>query len=91
MLIGLMNGVMLLTVQLDVFTYTVMLHSMTFLVVGMALTAESGDILFNVNESDVLLHKGDVVIQLGNWHTWDNRSGVATLMSYVMIGGEFAA
>jgi uncharacterized cupin superfamily protein len=43
-----------------------------------------------LEESDVLLHKGDVVIQLGNWHTWDNRSGVATLMSYVMIGGEFA-
>jgi uncharacterized cupin superfamily protein len=44
-----------------------------------------------LEESDVLLHQGDVVIQLGNWHTWDNRSGVATLMSYVMIGGEFAA
>ena len=55
--IGLMNGVMLLTVEMDVFTYTVMLHSMTFFVVGMALTAESGDILFNVNESDVLLHR----------------------------------
>jgi uncharacterized cupin superfamily protein len=44
-----------------------------------------------LEESDVLLHQGDAVIQLGNWHTWDNRSGVATLMSYVMIGGEFAA
>jgi hypothetical protein len=43
-----------------------------------------------LEESDVLLHKGDVVIQLGNWHSWENRSGVATLMSYVMIGGEFA-
>src|SRR5215468_9915986 len=43
-----------------------------------------------LEESDVLLHKGDVVIQLGNWHTWENRSGVPTLMSYVMIGGEFA-
>jgi uncharacterized cupin superfamily protein len=44
-----------------------------------------------LEESDVLLHKGDVVIQLGNWHSWDNRSGVPVLMSYVMIGGEFAA
>jgi uncharacterized cupin superfamily protein len=44
-----------------------------------------------LEESDVLLHKGDVVIQLGNWHSWDNRSGVPTLTSYVMIGGEFAA
>jgi len=44
-----------------------------------------------LEDSDLLLHKGDVVIQLGNWHTWDNRSGMATLMSYVMIGAEFAA
>jgi len=35
-------------------------------------------------------NKGEVVIQLGNWHSWENRSGVPTLMSYVMIGGEFA-
>jgi len=55
--VGLMNGVMLLTIQLDVFTYTVILHSMTFFVVGLAVTAESGDILFNTNESDVLLHR----------------------------------
>jgi ABC-2 type transport system permease protein len=55
--VGLMNGMMLLTIQLDVFTYTVILHSMTFFVVGLAVTAESGDILFNMNESDVLLHR----------------------------------
>ena len=54
---GLMNGLMLQAIQLDVFTFTVMLHSMTFFVVGMALTAESGDILFNVNESDVFVHR----------------------------------
>jgi len=44
-----------------------------------------------LEDSDVLIRKGDVVIQLGNWHSWDNRSGVPVLMSYVMIGGEFAA
>src|SRR5882724_7663404 len=54
---GLMNSLLLLTIHLDVFTFTVILHSMTFFVVGMALTAESGDILFNVNESDVLVHR----------------------------------
>src|SRR4030081_980765 len=52
MFIGLMNGVMLLTIQLDVFTYTVILHSMTFFVVGLSVTAESGDIPFNTNEND---------------------------------------
>lgn len=55
--VGLMNGLMLLGIEMDVFTYTVLLHSMTFFVVGMAVTAESGDILFNTNESDVLVHR----------------------------------
>ena len=55
--VGLMNGLMLLGIDMDVFTYTIMLHSMTFFVVGMAVTAESGDILFNTNESDVLVHR----------------------------------
>jgi uncharacterized cupin superfamily protein len=43
-----------------------------------------------LEDSDVLIRAGDVVIQLGNWHSWENRSGVPVLMSYVMIGGEFA-
>ena len=43
-----------------------------------------------LEDSDVLIRKGDVVIQLGNWHSWENRSDVPVLMSYVMIGGEFA-
>ncbi len=54
---GLMNSLLLMTIHLDVFTFAVILHSMTFFVVGMALTAESGDILFNVNETDVLVHR----------------------------------
>lgn len=56
-LAGFITGMVALTGQLDVFTYSVMLHSMTFFVVGMAITSESGDILFNVNESDVLVHR----------------------------------
>ena len=44
-----------------------------------------------LEDSDVVIRAGDVVIQLGNWHSWDNRSGVPVLMSYIMIGGEFAA
>src|SRR5260370_8820421 len=43
--------------QLDVFTYAVLVNSMTFLVLGMAVTSESGDILFNANESDVVVHR----------------------------------
>src|SRR5258708_12558970 len=53
--VGLMTGIA--ASQLDVFTYAVLVHSMTFFVVGMAVTSESGDILFNANESDVLVHR----------------------------------
>ena len=42
-------------------------------------------------DGEVPLHKGDVVIQLGGWHTWDESSGAPTLNSVVMIGGEFAS
>src|ERR1043166_5404037 len=43
--------------RVDLFTFTIIIHSMTFFVVGMAVTSESGDILFNANESDVLVHR----------------------------------
>ena len=57
MFVGLMTGIAVLSTRLDVFTYTILVHSMTFFVVGMAVTSESGDILFNTNESDVLVHR----------------------------------
>lgn len=57
MFVGLMTGIVVLSTRLDVFTYTILVHSMTFFVVGMAVTSESGDILFNTNESDVLVHR----------------------------------
>src|SRR2546422_10128266 len=43
--------------HVDLFTFTIIVHAMTFFVVGMAVTSESGDILFNANESDVLVHR----------------------------------
>src|SRR6266404_1892862 len=40
--------------RLDVFTYALIAHSMTFLLVGMSLIAEAGDVLFNLAENEVL-------------------------------------
>ncbi len=54
-IVGLMTG--FAATQLDVFTFSMLVHAMTFFVVGMAVTSESGDILFNANESDVLVHR----------------------------------
>lgn len=48
-----------------------------------------GDRKLVLPDSEVVLQKGDVVIQLGNWHTWAKASDVDNMMSYVMIGGEF--
>ena len=42
-----------------------------------------------LDRDDVPVKRGDAVVQLGNWHAWDNRSGVDVEMSYVMIGAEF--
>ena len=48
-----------------------------------------GDRVLLLEDSEVVLNKGDVVIQCGNWHSWGAKSDVPTIMSYVMIGGEF--
>src|SRR6188474_1153903 len=53
--VGLMTGIIAFSAHIDLFTYTIIVHAMTFAVVGMAVTSESGDILFNANESDVLV------------------------------------
>lgn len=41
-----------------------------------------------LEEYNVTLGKGDVVIQLGNWHSWANLPDSPGMMSYIMIGGE---
>ncbi len=57
MVTGLMTSTFAFSSLVDLFTFSIIIHSMTFFVVGMAVTAESGDILFNANESDVLMHR----------------------------------
>jgi quercetin dioxygenase-like cupin family protein len=48
-----------------------------------------GERLLVLEEEQTTLRKGDVVIQLGGWHTWARGADVCSMMSYVMIGGEF--
>jgi len=54
--IGLAVGVAA-SAHVDVFAYALLMHGMTFVMVGLGLTAESGDALFNRAESDVLGHR----------------------------------
>ena len=48
-----------------------------------------GERVLVLEDEQTTLRKGDVVIQLGGWHTWARGADVSSMMSYVMIGGEF--
>lgn len=50
-----------------------------------------GEITLLLDDQDVLLKAGDVVIQRGTNHAWSNRSDKSALMLYVLIDGEFDA
>ena len=48
-----------------------------------------GEITLLLDEGDVNLKAGDVVIQRGTSHAWSNRSGKPVKMLYVLIDGAF--
>ena len=50
-----------------------------------------GEIVMLLDDEDVHLKAGDVVIQRGTNHAWSNRSGKPVKMMYVLIDGEFDA
>jgi hypothetical protein len=48
-----------------------------------------GEITMLLDEAEVELRAGDVLIQLGTNHAWSNRSGKVAKMLYVLIDGQF--
>ena len=50
-----------------------------------------GEITMLLDDSEVHLKAGDVVIQRGTNHAWSNRSGQPVRMLYVLIDGAFDA
>ena len=48
-----------------------------------------GEITLILDDGDVSLKAGDVVIQRGTSHAWSNRSGKPVKMLYVLIDGKF--
>jgi uncharacterized cupin superfamily protein len=48
-----------------------------------------GEITLILDEGDINLKAGDVVIQRGTSHAWSNRSGKPVKMLYVLIDGKF--
>ena len=48
-----------------------------------------GEITLLLDEEDVVLKAGDVVIQRGTNHAWSNRSGKPVRMLYILIDGRY--
>ena len=48
-----------------------------------------GEITLLLDDSEVHLKAGDVVIQRGTNHAWSNRSGKPVRMLYVLMDGQF--
>jgi quercetin dioxygenase-like cupin family protein len=48
-----------------------------------------GEVTMLLDDQDVVLKEGDVVIQRGTNHAWSNRTDKPVLMLYVLIDGKF--
>jgi mannose-6-phosphate isomerase-like protein (cupin superfamily) len=51
----------------------------------------SGEITMVMDDEDVHLKAGDVVIQCGTNHAWSNRSKAPCVVAFVLIDGDFDA
>jgi mannose-6-phosphate isomerase-like protein (cupin superfamily) len=49
----------------------------------------SGELTMLLDDSEVVLHAGDIVVQCGTNHAWSNRGTVPCQVAFVLIDGEF--
>lgn len=49
----------------------------------------SGELTMILDDSEVVLHAGDVVVQCGTNHAWANRGTVPCQIAFILIDGEF--
>jgi mannose-6-phosphate isomerase-like protein (cupin superfamily) len=49
----------------------------------------SGEITMVMDDRDVELKAGDVLVQCGTNHAWSNRSNAPCVIAFVLIDGEF--
>jgi quercetin dioxygenase-like cupin family protein len=49
-----------------------------------------GEVILLLEDSEVLLKKGDVVVQRGTNHAWENRSDKITRMAFFHVDSEFS-
>ena len=48
-----------------------------------------GEIYLVLDDCETLLRTGDIVVQRGTDHAWENRSDQLCRMAFILIGGEF--
>ena len=48
-----------------------------------------GEIVLVLDDSEVVLRAGDVVVQRGTNHAWANRSSAVARVAFVLLDGEF--
>ena len=49
----------------------------------------SGELTMVLDDEDVLLRAGDVVVQCGTNHAWSNRSNAPARIAFILIDGTF--
>jgi quercetin dioxygenase-like cupin family protein len=51
----------------------------------------SGAVTLVLDDSETVLRAGDVAVQRGTNHRWENRTGDIALMAFILIDGAFTA
>ncbi|MCX4706909.1 cupin domain-containing protein [Streptomyces sp. NBC_01373] len=49
-----------------------------------------GEVVLVLDDTETVLRSGDVVVQRGTDHRWENRSGAVARMAFVLVDGEFS-
>ncbi|SDH86152.1 cupin domain-containing protein [Paraburkholderia phenazinium] len=49
----------------------------------------SGELTLLLDDSEVVLHAGDVLVQCGTNHTWENRSQAPATVMFVLMSGAY--
>ena len=49
----------------------------------------SGELTLVLDDSEVTLHPGDMIVQRGTNHAWSNRTDQPCIIAFILVDGEF--
>jgi quercetin dioxygenase-like cupin family protein len=49
-----------------------------------------GEVVLVLDESETMLSAGDVIVQRGTSHRWENRSGKSARVAFILVDGAFS-